>query len=127
MRPVELLEQNDQSKLVRKRERSKGQSEVRLWQRWWTERAADDEREVTAAATARLEEAAEVEAVSADAVERKQAQERPSRQPPCDRVCVAHLYEIETHVPAEQLAIMLDIVEVGRTQTSLPDDRHSHA
>jgi hypothetical protein len=123
---VQLLEQDDPRELVGQRQRPEREAVVDLVE-LQTERAADDEADVAAGLAAVFEEAAEGERVELLALAVQQRHERARRDLADDAFLLPHFDHLDARVPGEQLEVMLDVVGVGRAQSSDGEDDESHA
>ncbi len=106
---VQLLEQNDPGELMRQRDLPKRQALVNILE-VESERAADHEAEVPAAAPALLEKLGERERVGLRALAVQQRNEGSLRQPTGDVFVLADLDQLEPRVTGEQLLVMLYVI-----------------
>jgi hypothetical protein len=123
--PVELLEEDDPSELVRKGERSERDPVLDRLE-LEPEGASDDETQVAPAPASLLEEAAEADRVELLAVAVQERDERALGDALGDLVIVSNLDELEPHVPGEELLIVLDVVDERRSQPTHGDDDEAH-
>jgi Protein of unknown function (DUF3467) len=126
MRPVELLQQDHPGKLMRKGHRAEGEAVIDARKRRRPERPAHHESEVGALHPALLDEAAERQALVCLALHGQQTDERAVGHTPRNRLRIALGRKLKACVTGEQRLVVLDVVEVGRPQPSLPDHDQTH-
>ena len=126
VRAVELLQQDNASQLVGKRERSQRQAMVSLLE-LEPERAADHKRQVSAGRPALFDEAGESLARVTRPIARKQRDVGALMQTRHDFFAVAQLDLLDARIAPEELGVMTDGVSVRSAQAPNRDYDETHA
>ena len=126
MAAVELLEQHDARELVGQRQPSEREAVVDAGE-LEAEVAADDEADVLAGLATLLEKAAEGQRVECLTAAVQQGDERALGDAARQALLLANLGHLDACVTAQELEVVLDVVDVGRAQSPDGEDDQPHA
>jgi len=125
MGPVQLLEQHHPRELVWQGDRAQREAAVDPVE-IEPVGAPDDEAQIESGLPALLQEPAEADRVDGLAFAIEQRREGPLREPSDYVLVLAHLHQLQSNVPRQQLLVVLDVVGERGAQAADGDDDNPH-